>query len=172
MDPGSESSPAVGNGNPLQFSCLENSMDRGACQATVHEISKSQTWLNDWAQQSKQDPPLQFLAHSQTLHYNSQIFLFPYPSLHHSPRAETRGSGPRRRHQPVLDRITHCHLLRCMTLERPAWLRASVSSILWGNQYLFHGDCSKIKFGNITIQCLTHKSTFSHTTWRRQWSWS
>ena len=34
-------SPGVGNGNPLQYSCLENSMDRGAWQATVHEVEKS-----------------------------------------------------------------------------------------------------------------------------------
>ena len=34
-----------GNGNPLQFSCLENSMDRGALWATVHGVTKSQTWL-------------------------------------------------------------------------------------------------------------------------------
>ena len=35
-------SPAVGNGNPLQYSCLENSMDRGAWQAKVHGVAKSQ----------------------------------------------------------------------------------------------------------------------------------
>ena len=33
--------PAVGNGNPLQYSCLGNSMDRGAWQATVHGITKN-----------------------------------------------------------------------------------------------------------------------------------
>ena len=33
------------NGNPLQYSCLESSMDRGACWATVHEVAKSWTWL-------------------------------------------------------------------------------------------------------------------------------
>ena len=32
-----------GNGNPLQYSCLENSMDRGAWWAIVHEVAKSQT---------------------------------------------------------------------------------------------------------------------------------
>ena len=32
-----------GNGNPLQYSCLENSMDKGAWQATVHEVAKSRT---------------------------------------------------------------------------------------------------------------------------------
>ena len=36
------------NSNPLQYSCLENSMDRGAWQATVHRAAKSQTWLKDW----------------------------------------------------------------------------------------------------------------------------
>ena len=35
-------SPGVGNGNPLQYSCLENSTDRGAWQATVHRVTKSQ----------------------------------------------------------------------------------------------------------------------------------
>ena len=35
------------NGYPLQYSCLENSMDREAWQATVHGVAKSQTWLND-----------------------------------------------------------------------------------------------------------------------------
>ena len=36
-----------GNGNPLQYSCLENTLDRGAWQATVHRITKSQIQLND-----------------------------------------------------------------------------------------------------------------------------
>ena len=35
--------PGIGNGNPLQYSCLENSMDRGAWQGTVHGVTKSQT---------------------------------------------------------------------------------------------------------------------------------
>ena len=39
--PGSGSSPGEGNGNPLQYSCLENSMDRGAWWATVHGVAKS-----------------------------------------------------------------------------------------------------------------------------------
>ena len=41
--PGLERSPGEGNGNPLQCSCLENSMDRGAWRATVHGVAKSQT---------------------------------------------------------------------------------------------------------------------------------
>ena len=38
--PGSERSPGGRNGNPLQYSCLENSMDRGAWWATVHGVAK------------------------------------------------------------------------------------------------------------------------------------
>ena len=41
--PGSGRSPGEGNGNPLQYSYLENPMDRGAGQATVHGVAKSQT---------------------------------------------------------------------------------------------------------------------------------
>ena len=36
-------SPGEGNGNPFQYSCLENPMDRGAWQATVHGVTKNQT---------------------------------------------------------------------------------------------------------------------------------
>ena len=43
--PGSGRSPGEGNGNPLQYSCLENAMDRGACWATVRAASNSQTQL-------------------------------------------------------------------------------------------------------------------------------
>ena len=44
--PGSGRSPGGGHDNPLQYSCLENLTDRGACQATVHRAAKSQTGLN------------------------------------------------------------------------------------------------------------------------------
>ena len=44
---GSGISPGQGKGNPLQYSCLENFMDRGAWQATVHGVAKSQTQLNN-----------------------------------------------------------------------------------------------------------------------------
>ena len=53
--PGSGRSPRVGNGNPLQYSCLENSMDRGAWRATIHGVTKSQTRLSTRV-------PVQFLG--------------------------------------------------------------------------------------------------------------
>ena len=43
--PGSERSPGGGHGSPLQYSCLESSMDRGAWRATVHSVAVSQTRL-------------------------------------------------------------------------------------------------------------------------------
>ena len=45
--PGLGLSPGEGNGYPLQYSGLENSMDRGAWQATVRGVAKSQTQLSD-----------------------------------------------------------------------------------------------------------------------------
>ena len=45
--PGSGRSPRGGNGNPRQYSCLENSMDREAWLATVHVVAKSRTRLSD-----------------------------------------------------------------------------------------------------------------------------
>ena len=41
--PGSGRSPGGRHGNPLQYSCLENAMDRGAWQATVHGVAESDT---------------------------------------------------------------------------------------------------------------------------------
>ena len=41
--PGSRRSPGRGHGNPLEYSCLENPMDRGAWRAMVHRVTKSQT---------------------------------------------------------------------------------------------------------------------------------
>ena len=43
LNPGMGRSPGGGNGKPLQYSCLENPMDRGAWQATNHEVTESDT---------------------------------------------------------------------------------------------------------------------------------
>ena len=74
-DPGSisglERFPGEGNGNPLQYSCLENSMDRGAWQATVRGVTKSQTRLSDY-------------------HFHFQVWL---RGSHSERLQETRGGG-------------------------------------------------------------------------------
>ena len=61
--PGSWRSPGGGQGNPHQYSCLENPMDRGAWRATVHGVSKSRTWLS--AKHSTTHTHFAFLAHSE-----------------------------------------------------------------------------------------------------------
>ena len=53
--PGSERSPGEGNGNPLQYSCLENPMDRGAWQDTVHGVARGKHNLV-----TKPPPPYQY----------------------------------------------------------------------------------------------------------------
>ena len=45
--PGLERSPGEGNGNPVQYSCLENPMDRGAWWAILHGVAENQTRLSD-----------------------------------------------------------------------------------------------------------------------------
>ena len=45
---GQEDPPEKGNGNSLQYSCLENPMDKGAWRTALHKVTKSQTRLNNW----------------------------------------------------------------------------------------------------------------------------
>ena len=65
--------PGVGNGNPLQYSCRENTKDRGTWWATAHRVTKSWTWLTQSEQISK---PLNFYAH-QSLKWRRQWQLTP-----------------------------------------------------------------------------------------------
>ena len=57
-------SSGEGNGNALQYSCLENPMKRGSWRATVHGVAKSQTWLSNWHTQEIQI--IWMPIHSQT----------------------------------------------------------------------------------------------------------
>ena len=67
--PGLGRSPGGGHGNPLQYSCLESPMDRGAWQATAHGVTKSQTRLKQ----------LSALAHTHTRTH--RCWASPLPSL-------------------------------------------------------------------------------------------
>ena len=51
--PGSRRSPGGGQGNPLQYCCLENPMDRGAWCATVHRVAKTQTRLKQFSMRAR-----------------------------------------------------------------------------------------------------------------------
>ena len=60
--PRSGRSPGEGNGNPLQYSCLENPMDRGAWWATIFRVSKSQTQLKQCSMHERGQSPVRFLV--------------------------------------------------------------------------------------------------------------
>jgi len=59
--PGSWRCPGGGHGSPLQYSCLENSMDRGAWWATVHGVTKSQTRMSMYTSYHRNNNTLKFL---------------------------------------------------------------------------------------------------------------
>ena len=68
--PGMGRSPGEGNGNPLQYSCHNNPMDRGAWQATVHGVAKSpvrQDWVTEQACTVSQQRETQILSAGRTL---------------------------------------------------------------------------------------------------------
>ena len=64
--PESRRSPGEGNGNPPQYSCLENSVDRGAWRVTVHGVSKSRTRLSD---KTHMHIPVSIIYCKLTTHY-------------------------------------------------------------------------------------------------------
>ena len=78
--PGSGRSSGEGSGNPLQYSCLENSMDKGVWQATVHGVTKSWTQLSDFHHQWKHEKKRKSLEilplrNDQCSHFDLHIFL-------------------------------------------------------------------------------------------------
>ena len=83
--PGSRRSPGVGNGNPLQYSCLENPKDRGAWWVTFRVVSKIQTWLQWRSRQAGSrltSPSFKFRSSKER-----PFFLFSVCGSNTSPRA-------------------------------------------------------------------------------------
>ena len=72
--PGLGRSPGEGDGNPLQYSCLENPMDRGAWWATVHGVTKGWTRLNTHSQTLLTAQPLILLS-GGSYHYQYRVYL-------------------------------------------------------------------------------------------------
>ena len=64
-----------GNGTPLQYSCLENPMDRGACWATAHGVSKSRTRLSDFTF------PFHFHALEKEMATHSNVLAWRIPGM-------------------------------------------------------------------------------------------
>ena len=95
-------SPGEGNGNPLQYSCLGNSMDRGAWWATVHGVTRSRTRLSNWARTRLR---MQRARPQYTFH-DCELFLWHFP-----PRE--KGNRKRYRKQMFQDMNYSCsHVAR------------------------------------------------------------
>ena len=73
------------HGNPLQYSCLENPMDKGVWRAVDHGVAKSWTWLSDWATEQR---PLAFLQMRKTRHREVKQFGCSRPVHWASPGAQ------------------------------------------------------------------------------------
>ena len=116
--PGLGRSPGEGNGNPLQYSCLENPMDRGAWRAIVHGVAKSQTRLSDFTTTTTTNVS-QALDTWEHCHLHSSYFI---PSL--PPFTSSSSHHPAPKHQPALtldidDSVNIKYLQECMTSVRP-----------------------------------------------------
>ena len=76
-------SPGEGNGNPVQYSCLENPMDRGACQAAVYEVTKSDMTEHAGTQKGAQRVSLSCTSQHQIVSLGSDVgkLICPEPVL-------------------------------------------------------------------------------------------
>ena len=86
--PGPGRSPAGANGNPLQYSFLENPMDRGTWRAIVHGVAETQTWLSDWTTTNIWNPKT---VTDQMPHLSAQDTGQPRGSHWASPQSRSRG---------------------------------------------------------------------------------
>ena len=73
--PGSGRSPEKGTGNPLQYSCLENPMDKGAWWTTVHSVGQSWTWLK-WPSTHAMYPKFLLLELITSWSYMHKIYIY------------------------------------------------------------------------------------------------
>ena len=87
--PESGRSPGGGNDNPLQYSCLENPMDRGIWQATVHRVTKSWTQLKQLSTHTLILPPILITATLKILTLGSARFAETCTALENSAFTET-----------------------------------------------------------------------------------
>ena len=90
---GSGRSLGGGNGNPLQYRCLENPMDRGAWQATVYGVAKSWIQLGDWACTHQEMSLRESEVKSEHIHIWPNIYEEGFPKQEEGKRVE---NGPGR----------------------------------------------------------------------------
>ena len=72
--PGLERSPGGGHGNLLQYSCLENPLNKGACQATAHRVTKSRRWLKWFSMHARKSINLRINLASKSCNYHRNLY--------------------------------------------------------------------------------------------------
>ena len=109
--PGSGRSPGEGNGNPLQYSCLGNPMDRGAWWATVHGVTRVRHDLETTP------PPPQLMALLKKLQYKSAVF-------HNGPYSEkwVRVFSRQLCKKPITCLHRYCSHPSSIKLASPNWI--------------------------------------------------
>jgi len=144
-----------GNGNPLQHSCLGNSMDRGAWWVTVHGVAKSQTWQSDWAHTTfpKVLCGIQRVMTSASIHFFLSWFLLAvishwFISMFHLKEMPRQGPtqngyqedscGVQRSKHMIFILSGDCHILIATVYMPRAWEMLSLDSgperKIWGER--------------------------------------
>ena len=164
--PGSRKSPGEGHGNPLQYSSLENPMDRAASWATVQGVAKSRTWSNLAHTMWSSNPTS---GHTSRGHRKSKIHV-PECSLQHNSQ-EWKNLNVHR--QERIMKMQHIYIMEYYSvtqnseimlfaatwidLETITWneVRQKKTNIIW---YHLHVDSKKIiQMNAFTNQKLTHR---------------
>ena len=99
-----------GNGNPLQYSCLENPMDGGAWWAAVHAVTKSQTWLSDFTF------TFHFHALEKAMATHSSVLAWRIPGTG-KPGGLPMGSQSRTRLKRLMHRLRGLLLFSCLVVS-------------------------------------------------------
>ena len=126
--PGSGRAPGAGNGDPLQYPCLENPMDRGALQAGVHGATESRRRLGMWARRPMNSGPVPFLMPSVPGSRSS------HPLLQQASRAPCPFRGPLPSLRVCLSGPSSLdiHKLMPFLLQVPAQVSPSLTSLIYG----------------------------------------
>ena len=91
--PGSGRSPGGGHGNPLQYSCLENPMDRGAWQATVHKVHGVGTSLKKLSKRTRNSTSHRELVHTLSLLLSPPLSTYRGEGRRRMEKGKKKGRG-------------------------------------------------------------------------------
>ena len=121
--------PRVGNGNPLQYSCLQNPMDREAWWATVHGVARSQTWRRPGSGRCGQGIT-DFWEEKGTMNYLIKEASFGMMHLRAHPQLQSRKEISEEKKDPQLSpSLTEVLWLNTLTWDPEAWAQIWAPSL-------------------------------------------